>query len=67
MKNLGVGLMVLTAFSCNPSDTKKRKMKQVKIIELVTRRTKKDGGLEEVKNGYSALKSICKGAAWFYR
>ena len=35
MKNLIIGLIVLTALSCKQSDKKENKMEKAKIIEMV--------------------------------
>jgi len=55
MKNLIIGLIVLTSIGCTQSDTKKQKMEQVKIIEMVLWKSVDGIGSEEAKQSITQL------------
>lgn len=55
MKNLIIGLTVLTALSCKQSDTKKSNMEQAKIIEMVMWNSVEGINLEDAKKSITKL------------
>lgn len=65
MKNLIIGLIVLTVFSCNQSDTKKSKMEQAKIIEMVLWKSKEGISTEDAKQAITKLNDFVKAQPGF--
>ena len=55
MKKLIIGLIVLSAFSCKQSDTKKSNMEQAKIIEMVMWKSVEGISPEEAKKSITKL------------
>ena len=55
MKKLIIGLIVLSAFSCKQSDTKKSNMEQAKIIEMVMWKSVEGIAPEEAKKSITKL------------
>jgi hypothetical protein len=55
MKKLIVGLIVLAACGCSPSDTKESKMEQVKVIEMVQWKSKAGISTEKAKQSITKL------------
>lgn len=55
MKKIIIGLIVLTALSCNQSGTKKSKMEQAKIIEMVLWKSKDGINTEKAKESITKL------------
>lgn len=55
MKKIIIGLIVLFAFSCEQSDTKKSNMEQAKIIELVIWKSVEGIAPEEAKKSITKL------------
>lgn len=58
MKKLIIGLIVLSAFSCEQSDTKKSNMEQAKIIEMVMWKSVEGISLEEAKKSITKLNNF---------
>jgi len=55
MKKLIIGLIVLSAFSCEQSDTKKSNMEQAKIIEMVMWKSVEGISPEQAKTSITKL------------
>ena len=55
MKNLIIGLIVMTLLGCQQSDSKERNMEQAKIIEMVMWKSVDGITQEEAKNAISKL------------
>lgn len=60
MKNIIIGLIVITVFSCNQSGTKKSKMEQAKIIEMVLWKSKEGISKEDAKKAITKLNDFVK-------
>lgn len=58
MKKLIIGLIVLSAFSCEQSDTKKSNMEQAKIIEMVMWKSVEGISPEEAKKSITKLNNF---------
>ena len=58
MKKVIIGLIVLIAFSCNQSYTKKSEMEQVKIIELVLWKSVEGISTEDAKKSITKLNNF---------
>lgn len=58
MKKLIIGLIVLSAFSCEQSDTKKSNMEQAKIIEMVMWKSIEGISPEEAKKSITNLNAF---------
>ena len=58
MKKLIIGLIVLSAFSCEQSSTKKSNMEQAKIIEMVMWKSVEGISPEEAKKSITKLNNF---------
>ncbi len=65
MKNYIIGLIVLTVFSCNQSDTKESNMEQVKIIEMVLWKSVDGISPEEAKKSITKLNDFVREQSGF--